>query len=107
MEGSLIWNQLLNVSCFNYNFHYSDIVDVVRELKLQNNPLIIVGHSLGGALAVHAAEKIFEGQEFSVMALVVIDVVEGSAMESLSTMHAVLKQRPKSFPSLTRAIEWA
>lgn len=97
----------MNHIYINCIFLYSDIVEIVRELKLQGNPLVIVGHSLGGALAVHAAEKIFEGEEFSVMALVVIDVVEGSAMESLSTMHAVLKQRPKSFPSLTRSIEWA
>ena len=88
-------------------FFCSDILEVIRELKLENNPLVLVGHSLGGALAVHTAEKIFAGQEFHVTALIVIDVVEGSAMESLSTMHAVLKQRPKSFPTLTRAIEWA
>ncbi|CAG7724794.1 unnamed protein product [Allacma fusca] len=85
----------------------NDILDIFTELKLQNNPIIIVGHSLGGALAVHSTEKVLEGQEFNVVAITVIDVVEGSAMESLSTMHAVLKQRPKSFPTLTRAIEWS
>uniref|UniRef100_A0A1I8I0C9 Protein phosphatase methylesterase 1 n=1 Tax=Macrostomum lignano TaxID=282301 RepID=A0A1I8I0C9_9PLAT len=38
--------------------------------------------------------------------LVVIDVVEGSAMEALSSMRGYLASRPSRFPSLQAAIQW-
>lgn len=43
----------------------------------------------------------------SLQGLVVIDVVEGTAMASLPHMATVLKQRPSSFPSLEAAVRWA
>ena len=82
-------------------------MNVAKGLKLQDNPIIIVGHSLGGSLAVHTAQKMYDQEEFNVVAVTVIDVVEGSAIESLSSMHSILKQRPTSFPTLARAIEWS
>ena len=39
--------------------------------------------------------------------LVVIDVVEGTAMSSLPHMMNVLRQRPQSFASLQEAVHWA
>ena len=39
--------------------------------------------------------------------LVVIDVVEGTAVASLPHMSAILSNRPPSFPSLQVALEWA
>jgi protein phosphatase methylesterase 1 len=46
-------------------------------------PIVLVGHSMGGALAARlAASKRIGG----VVAVVVIDVVEGTAMESLPHM---------------------
>lgn len=39
--------------------------------------------------------------------LVVIDVVEGTALSSLPHMVNVLRQRPSSFPSLQHAVHWA
>ena len=36
-----------------------------------------------------------------------VDVVEGTAMDALSSMHSVLRSRPKSFPSIEYAIEWS
>ena len=43
----------------------------------------------------------------SLEGLVVIDVVEGTAIASLSHMSAILSNRPSSFPSLQVALEWA
>lgn len=37
---------------------------------------------------------------------VVIDVVEGTAMESLTSMQSFLRSRPKTFRSISQAIEW-
>ena len=43
----------------------------------------------------------------SLEGLVVIDVVEGTALASLPHMSAILARRPPSFPSLRVALEWA
>ncbi|GIL46545.1 hypothetical protein Vafri_3510 [Volvox africanus] len=65
---------------------------------------ILVGHSMGGGLAVWAAAtkriKRLEG-------VVVIDVVEGTALAALPHMMNVLAGRPSSFPSLEEAVAWA
>ena len=37
----------------------------------------------------------------------VIDVVEGTAMDALSSMQSFLRGRPKAFPSLAYAVEWS
>ena len=43
----------------------------------------------------------------SLEGLVVLDVVEGTALACLPHMSAVLSRRPPSFPSLRVALEWA
>ena len=59
---------------------------------------------MGGALAVHAA---LEGQISGLIGLVVVDVVEGTALDALSSMQSFLRGRPKCFPSIENAIEWS
>ena len=79
---------------------------------------MLVGHSMGGALAVHTAlqncsslakteesERIPQNYDDAVIiqnlvGVCVIDVVEGTAMDALSSMQSFLRSRPKSFPSL-------
>lgn len=67
-------------------------------------PLCLVGHSLGGALVVHASFKL--SSICTITGLIVIDVVEGTALDALQSMHLVLKNRQKSFNSVREAIEW-
>lgn len=38
--------------------------------------------------------------------LIVIDVVEGTAMDALSSMQSFLRGRPHNFNSLQNAVEW-
>lgn len=38
--------------------------------------------------------------------LIVIDVVEGTAMDALSSMQSFLRGRPNNFNSLQNAVEW-
>lgn len=64
----------------------------------------LVGHSMGGALAVHTLNA--KALSADVAALVVIDVVEGSAMEALGGMVHFLHSRPSSFDSVDKAIHW-
>ncbi|KAF1942637.1 protein phosphatase methylesteras-like protein 1 [Clathrospora elynae] len=67
-------------------------------------PIVLVGHSLGGAVVTDVANKGLLGNQL--LGYGVLDVVEGSAMETLAHMHTYLASRPKSFPSLPAAIEW-
>ncbi|PRW60955.1 phosphatase methylesterase 1 [Chlorella sorokiniana] len=67
-------------------------------------PTVLVGHSMGGAIAVHAAAL---GGISSLAGVVVIDVVEGTAIASLPYMNTVLQKRPKRFASLQDAVDWA
>ncbi|KAL8593868.1 hypothetical protein ACOMHN_018080 [Nucella lapillus] len=81
-----------------------DVKEVIESLYGDEPPpIILIGHSMGGAIAVHVASQGFIP---TLLGLCVIDVVEGTAMEALSSMQTFLKTRPKSFNSLDQAIEW-
>jgi protein phosphatase methylesterase 1 len=74
-------------------------------LKLATCPrLLLVGHSLGGAVVTHTAHRRALGTRL--IGYVVIDVVEGSALEALRHMKAYLTLRPATFSSLDDAVEW-
>ncbi len=65
--------------------------------------IVLVGHSMGGAIAAKAAAS---GRIKNLAGLVVVDVVEGTALLALSHMHSILENRPQSFDSLESAIQW-
>lgn len=82
-----------------------DIGKVIENIYGAENlpPVIIIGHSMGGAIAVHV---VHEELISTCIGLVVIDVVEGTAMEALQSMQSFLRSRPSSFPSIENAVEW-
>ncbi|ESO89517.1 hypothetical protein LOTGIDRAFT_234330 [Lottia gigantea] len=83
----------------------SDVGEVIKSLYGEDPPpIILIGHSMGGAIAVHVAEKQLIP---SLIGLCVIDVVEGTAMDALASMQSFLRGRPKIFKSLDSVIEWA
>uniref|UniRef100_A0A8C9ZHB4 Protein phosphatase methylesterase 1 n=1 Tax=Sander lucioperca TaxID=283035 RepID=A0A8C9ZHB4_SANLU len=67
-------------------------------------PIVLIGHGVGGAIAVHTASNMLLP---TTVGLVAIDVVEGSATEALHSIQNFLKGRPKSFKSMDHAIEWS
>ncbi|KAK0086846.1 hypothetical protein PV325_002408 [Microctonus aethiopoides] len=77
-----------------------DVVAIVEKVT-EGNPVVLVGHSMGGAVAVRAAEYME-----NLAALAVIDVVEGTAMDALTSMQSFLRSRPKGFETIAHAIEW-
>ncbi|KAK2881871.1 hypothetical protein Q8A73_022381 [Channa argus] len=82
-----------------------DIGKVVEALYGESPPpIMIIGHSMGGAIAVHTANA---NHIPSLLGLCVIDVVEGTAMDALNSMQNFLRSRPKTFKSLENAIEWS
>ena len=80
----------------------------INELFPKDN-IIVLGHSLGGAVAVKTCSHIFK-TEFNkdlydkIQGLIVVDVIEGSAMESLPFMRSIVEKRQNEFNSINEAI---
>uniref|UniRef100_A0A0N5BWR3 Protein phosphatase methylesterase 1 n=1 Tax=Strongyloides papillosus TaxID=174720 RepID=A0A0N5BWR3_STREA len=82
----------------------NDIYEVYNVLYGEEKPkLIMIGHSLGGAIATHLAAK---NVLPNLQALGVVDVVEGTALAALTAMRLILDKRPSSFSSVESAIQW-
>lgn len=66
--------------------------------------MVLVGHSLGGAVVVDVAKS----GEFkqNILGYAVVDVVEGSAIDALQSMQTYLSTRPTGFTSIEQGIEW-
>ena len=76
-----------------------------REMGWKEMPsLILIGHSLGGAVVTDVARSGKLGN--SVLGYAVLDVVEGSAIDALQSMQTYLLTRPVGFTSIESGIEW-
>lgn len=79
--------------------------------------MIVIGHSMGGSIATKVTAEIFKNEENDstglckhltkkICGLIVIDVVEGSAIDALPFMESIVKGRPKVFKDEASAIEY-
>ncbi|KAI2616607.1 protein phosphatase methylesterase [Hypoxylon sp. NC1633] len=87
----------------------SDLLSVIlltqREMKWPElPPIILVGHSLGGAVVTELAKT--GGLGSALLGYAVLDVVEGSAIDALQSMQTYLSSRPAGFPTLEAGIDW-
>uniref|UniRef100_A0A2P2JXW8 Protein phosphatase methylesterase 1 n=1 Tax=Rhizophora mucronata TaxID=61149 RepID=A0A2P2JXW8_RHIMU len=82
-----------------------DVLTVLKAMYGDSPPaIVLVGHSMGGSVAVHvAAKKALP----SLAGLLVVDVVEGTAIASLVHMRKILSSRMQHFSSIEKAIEWS
>ncbi|PNS20198.1 hypothetical protein CAC42_5648 [Sphaceloma murrayae] len=67
-------------------------------------PTVFIGHSLGGVVATHIASSASLGP--SLIGFLVLDVVEGSALEALAYMKTYLASRPARFDTVPDAVDW-
>ncbi|KAI1180593.1 Alpha/Beta hydrolase protein [Nemania sp. FL0916] len=67
-------------------------------------PIVLVGHSMGGAVVTELARLGRLGT--ALLGYAVLDVVEGSAIDALQHMQTYLSTRPTGFQSLEMGIEW-
>jgi protein phosphatase methylesterase 1 len=85
------------------------ITDIIKEdvekLKSDETPrLIIVGHSMGGAIAAKTALLM---DKLWMRGLILVDIVEGTAIAALPSMQRIISSRPSSFKSVSDAILWS
>ncbi|PIN22346.1 putative acetyltransferases and hydrolases with the alpha/beta hydrolase fold [Handroanthus impetiginosus] len=83
----------------------NDVLAILKTMYGDSPPaIVLVGHSMGGSIAVHvAAKKVVP----SLAGLIVVDVVEGTAMASLIHMQKILSNRMQHFSTIEKAIEWS
>lgn len=88
-----------------------DLLQVIEQVWLKmawqdsdvSPPVVLVGHSLGGAIVSRAPHiKKINGM----VGVVVMDIVEGLSLEALRAMNTVLASWPPQFDSLSSAIGW-
>ena len=86
------------------------VLEYARQ-RFEGRTIVIIGHSMGGSIAAKVAARIeteLADSELhkAVLGLFVIDVVEGTAMDALPFMEAIVKGRPKHFPDLKSVIRY-
>ncbi|KAG8922611.1 Protein with carboxyl methyl esterase activity, partial [Tulasnella sp. 408] len=85
-----------------------DFVQLIKKVypdPAEAPSLLLLGHSMGGTVLVRAC-PILQDAKYRVSGVIVLDVVEGSALEAMPLMHGLLASRPAGFDSLEEAIEW-
>ncbi|KAK4046685.1 Protein phosphatase methylesterase 1 [Microbotryomycetes sp. JL201] len=85
-----------------------DLVNILKNLFPDRDhapSFVLVGHSMGGAVVAEACPRV-QAEVGAVTGIVVVDVVEGSAMEALAGMTGLIEAQPKSFASIEKAIQW-
>ncbi|KAF2468240.1 protein phosphatase methylesteras-like protein 1 [Lindgomyces ingoldianus] len=109
-HGSVVWGPEGHVdNDLSIDLLSQDMVDMMHLTQARMGwkelpTVVLIGHSLGGAVVTNAAKQGLLGNKL--LGYAVLDVVEGSAMEALKHMQAYLANRPKMFPTLDAAIDW-
>lgn len=86
-----------------------DLFCIIRATQAQMGwtelpSMVLVGHSLGGAVVTDLAMTGKLGA--SLLGYAVLDVVEGSAMDALQSMQTYLSTRPVGFATVEAGIDW-
>ena len=92
----------------------NDTMQVLNHIheKYPEENLILLGHSMGGSIATKTCCEILKEEEKykelykKMQGLIVIDVVEGTAMDALPFMENIVHNRPDKFNSIQKGIEY-
>ena len=92
----------------------NDTMQVLNHIheKYPEENLILLGHSMGGSIATKTCCEILKEEEKykelykKMQGLIVIDVVEGTAMDALPFMENIVNNRPNKFNSIQKGIEY-
>ncbi|PWN49458.1 protein phosphatase methylesterase [Violaceomyces palustris] len=86
-----------------------DLISLLITMFPSNNSmpkLVLVGHSMGGAVVASACHVITHSGLAKVAGIAVLDVVEGTAIQALPAMKAIVQSQPQGFESVEEAIRW-
>lgn len=72
-------------------------IDSVKASIRDMRNTVIIGHSLGGSIATHFPDA---------LSVVMIDICETTAINSLDTLPLLLQRQPKSFENINDAVLW-
>ncbi|KAJ1926118.1 Protein phosphatase methylesterase 1, partial [Linderina macrospora] len=93
-----------NQENLNLDQMVDDLVNVFERMFPDNTrDIVLVGHSMGGAVVAHVAKS---KRLPHILGLALVDIVEGSAMDSLPSIPMFISQRPQSFKTVESAIAW-
>ncbi|KAL0478601.1 protein phosphatase methylesterase [Acrasis kona] len=93
-------------SDFNIDTLVADVNGVISQIvSSPESRVVLIGHSLGGCVATKLAAS--KPTSFKVTGLVVVDVVEGTAVLSFENMKQVINNRPNKFTTPEQAIAWS
>ena len=92
----------------------NDTIEVLNHVheKYPDENLVLIGHSMGGSIATKTCCTILREEEKykelykKMQGLMVIDVVEGTAMDALPYMENIVNNRPERFNSIQKGIEY-
>ena len=80
----------------------TDVVAVCDVIVPPDSPLVLVGHSMGGAVASKAAAQLGD----KLRGIVVVDCVETAALDACPQMEVTVRARPHAFASARDALNW-
>lgn len=96
-HGNSGWH---NAGNYTIEAHVSDVMHVIEMLCLDK--IVLVGHSLGGNVAIRIADKI----KRRVVALVVVDCGLGENGDVWSVVRAQLKDQMRPYKSIDDYVAW-
>lgn len=88
-----------------------EVLQFINKTYPEDN-IIILGHSMGGSVATKTAGFILKQKDKypelyeKIQGLIIIDIVEGTAMDALPYMENIVNNRPPNFSSVNKAIEY-
>lgn len=92
----------------------NDTVEVLQFInkKYPEDNIIMLGHSMGGSIATKATGFVLKQKDKfpelyeKMQGLIMIDIVEGTAMDALPFMENIVNNRPPNFSTMNKAIEY-
>ncbi|ODN81499.1 hypothetical protein L202_01921 [Cryptococcus amylolentus CBS 6039] len=81
------------------------LIDTIFPSPKESPSFIMMGHSMGASPTICSVPLLIQ-KGYLVPGTVVLDVVEGTAVESLPMMESILSKRPEEFQSVVDGIWW-
>lgn len=84
---------------------FKSVLEQFHERHNVNSSLYLLGHSLGGAVMTSYLDR-YQDTPYQIRGLIMLDIVEETAVTSLNAMPLFIDRMPKTFPNYKLAIEW-